>query len=70
MARLLTAIVFLPILFATLWADSPVWFVALAALGILLGLNEYYSLVNHGGQITGQTFCRVFCMLAAAAVLA
>ncbi len=62
MARVLTAIIFLPILFAALWASSPIWFVALAALGILLGLYEYYALAKEGGQIQG--------ILAGAAILA
>lgn len=62
MARVLTAIVFLPILFSALWLGAPIWFVALAALGILLGLYEYYALAKQGGQIQG--------MIAAVAILA
>jgi phosphatidate cytidylyltransferase len=53
MARVLTAIVFLPVLFAALWADSPVWFVGLAMAGILIGLFEYYALAKQGGEIQG-----------------
>ncbi len=62
MARVLSAIFLLPILFAALWANSPVWFTALAAAGILLGLYEYYALARPGGYIQG--------MIAAAAMLA
>jgi len=62
MARVLSAIVFLPILFAALWLGAPVWFVAIAGLGILLGLYEYYALAKQGGQIQG--------MIAAVAILA
>ena len=62
MARVLTAIVFLPILFSALWLGAPGWFAAIAALGILLGLYEYYALSKHGGLVPG--------MLSAAAILA
>ncbi len=61
-ARILTAIVFLPILFAILWLGAPIWFAALAGVGILLGLYEYYALAKQGGQIQG--------MLAAVGILA
>lgn len=53
MARVLTAVVFLPILFAVLWLGSPIYFVTLAALAILLGLIEYYRLADCGGQGQG-----------------
>jgi phosphatidate cytidylyltransferase len=66
MARVLTAIIFLPVLIAAIWAASPIWFIALAALGILLGLHEYYALANQGVKIQGQ----IFYLLAGAAVLA
>lgn len=62
MARVLSAIVFLPILFSALWLGSPIWFVAIASAGILLGLYEYYALTKQGGQIQG--------MIAAVAILA
>ncbi len=62
MARVLSAIVFLPILFAALWLGSPIWFSAIAAAGVLLGLYEYYALAKQGGQIQG--------MIAAVAILA
>lgn len=53
MARVLSAIVFLPILFSALWLGAPLWFVAIAAAGILLGLYEYFALAKQGGQIQG-----------------
>lgn len=53
MARVLSAIVFLPILFSVLWFASPFWFVAIASAGILLGLYEYYALAKQGGQVQG-----------------
>jgi phosphatidate cytidylyltransferase len=62
MARVLSAIIFLPILFAALWMGGPIWFSAIAAAGIMLGLYEYYRLSTPGGEVQGLT--------AAAAVLA
>src|SRR5215468_12009161 len=62
MARVLSAIVFLPILFAALWIGGPIWFSAIAAAGILLGLYEYFRLASRGGEVQGLT--------AAAAMLA
>ena len=55
MVRVLSAIVFLPILFAALWIGAPVWFSAIAAAGILLGLYEYYRLASRGGEVQGLT---------------
>src|SRR5215212_2097889 len=62
MARVLSAIIFLPILFAALWLGAPIWFVGIASAGILLGLYEYYALAKQGGQTQG--------MIAAVAILA
>ncbi|MGH9799915.1 MAG: phosphatidate cytidylyltransferase, partial [Blastocatellia bacterium] len=62
MARILTAIVFLPILFSILWLAPPIWFAAMAGLAILLGLYEYFSLSKQSGIIQA--------MAAAAAILA
>jgi phosphatidate cytidylyltransferase len=62
MARVLSAIVFLPILFAALWLGAPIWFSAIAAAGILLGLYEYYRLASRGGEVQG--------LIAAAATIA
>jgi len=62
MARVLSAIVFLPILFAALWVGSPIWFSAIASAGVLLGLYEYYRLAKLGGEVQG--------LIAAAAALA
>jgi phosphatidate cytidylyltransferase len=53
MARVLSAIVFLPILFAALWIGGPIWFSAIAAAGVLLGLYEYYRLASCGGEVQG-----------------
>ncbi|HEY8461213.1 MAG TPA: phosphatidate cytidylyltransferase [Blastocatellia bacterium] len=55
MARVLSAIVFLPILFAALWLGGPIWFSAIAAAGILIGLYEYYRLAARGGAVQGLT---------------
>jgi phosphatidate cytidylyltransferase len=62
MARVLSAIVFLPILFSALWIGGPIWFSAIAAAGVLIGLYEYYRLASRGGEIQG--------LAAAAATLA
>lgn len=62
MARVLSAIVFLPILLAALWLGSPIWFSAIAAAGVLLGLYEYFRLAKQGGEIQG--------LIAAVAILA
>ena len=61
MARVLTAIVFLPILFSALWLGSPIYFIGMAALAIVLGLVEYHRLAKCGGQAQG--------LVAAAAIL-
>jgi phosphatidate cytidylyltransferase len=62
MARVLSAIIFLPVLFAILWLGSPIWFSAIAAAGVLIGLHEYYHLASRGGEVQG--------LAAAAATLA
>lgn len=62
MSRVLTAIVFIPILMAALWVGGAAYFVGLAGLAVLLGLSEYYALARVGGQVTG--------MIAALALLA
>src|SRR5262245_14002204 len=54
MTRVLTALVFLPILFSALWLGSPIWFAAIAALGILLGLYEYYQLAKQEAPVPGM----------------
>jgi phosphatidate cytidylyltransferase len=54
MARVLTAIFFIPILMAALWLGDPLWFTGLAGLAILLGLYEYCSLARVGGLVTGS----------------
>jgi phosphatidate cytidylyltransferase len=66
MARLLSAIVLLPLLFAAIWYGDPPWFAALAALAVILGLNEYYSLTSR----IGAQSIRVQGIVAAVALLA
>src|SRR5215475_10092538 len=66
MARVLSAIVFLPVLFSVLWWGAPIWFILIAALAILLGLYEYYGLTGRNESFAG----RVINLLAAIAVLA
>jgi phosphatidate cytidylyltransferase len=53
MTRVLTAVVLLPILFAAIWLAGPIYFSGLAALGIVLGLIEYYSLTQKVGARSG-----------------
>ena len=49
MKRLLTAFVALPILLYTVWSEIPYFFVAIAAIAILLALNEFYNLASKAG---------------------
>src|SRR5437667_10609175 len=65
MARIISAVVFLPILIAAILVGSPVYFTALAGLAILFGLIEYYSLTDRVGARAG----RVQGILASAAML-
>jgi phosphatidate cytidylyltransferase len=65
MARVLTSIVLLPILFAAIWLGGPIFFAALAALGILVGLIEYYALTQKVGARSGS----LTGLLAAAALI-
>ena len=65
MARVLSAVVFLPILIVTLWQGSPIYFAALVGVAIALGLIEYYQLAERAGARGG----RVQGILAAAALL-
>ena len=53
MARVLTAVLFIPILMAALWLGGPIYFVGLAGIAILLGLHEYYALGKAGGLPIG-----------------
>jgi phosphatidate cytidylyltransferase len=66
MARVISAIILLPILFAALWAKTPVWFAGLAALGLMLGLAEYYALTTPEEGIRGRSTG----LLAAVAIMA
>ncbi len=65
MTRILTAVVFLPILFAVIWLTEPMYFSGLAALAIVVGLIEYYSLT----QRVGAESSYVLGLTAAAAIL-
>lgn len=65
MARVISAIIFLPILIAAIVVDSPVYFAALVALAVILGLLEYYSLAERVEASAG----RVPGILASAAIL-
>lgn len=49
MKRILTAAVALPILLYTVWSQSPYFFVALAAVAIVLALGEFHSLAAKAG---------------------
>ena len=49
MKRILTAVVALPILLYTVWSSYPYFFVALAAIAIVLALAEFYSLASKAG---------------------
>jgi len=50
MKRILTALVALPILLYTVWSEIPYFFVALAAIAILLALGEFYNLASKVGS--------------------
>jgi phosphatidate cytidylyltransferase len=49
MKRIVTAIVALPILLYTVWSEIPYFFVALAAVAILLALHEFYGIAAKAG---------------------
>jgi len=49
MKRILTAAVAIPILLFTVWSETPYFFVALAAIGIVLALGEFYNLGAKAG---------------------
>ncbi len=70
MARLLSAIVSLPILFGVLWWGEPIWFVLIAAIAILLGLSEYHALTRPGDLLSSQSLTRILSLIAASSVLA
>src|SRR5688572_22677798 len=49
MKRILTALVALPILLYTVWSSIPYFFAALAALAIVIAINEFYNLAAKAG---------------------
>jgi phosphatidate cytidylyltransferase len=51
--RVLFAIGFLPVLFSALWLGSPIYFIGLATVAIVLGLDEYHRLAKCGGRVQG-----------------
>ena len=46
--RVLSAVVFVPILFASIWFGNP-WFSIVVAVAALLGVIEFYAMVAHKG---------------------
>jgi phosphatidate cytidylyltransferase len=50
MARVLTAIIFLPILMGALWLGPPILFVGLTGVALLLGLREFHHLCGVNGR--------------------
>jgi phosphatidate cytidylyltransferase len=52
MKRILTAAVALPILLFTIWSETPYFFVALAAVAVVLALGEFYNLAAKVGYPT------------------
>ena len=61
MKRVLTAIVFLPVLFYLIWNQGPLAFVSLATIAILLGVYEFSSLAGDYNDWPS----RILCLLAA-----
>ena len=59
MIRILTAIVFLPILFATIWHPNPLFFAGLATVAILLGMNEFCTLASRNIISSGTRFLAI-----------
>ena len=49
MKRILTAAVALPVLLFTIWSETPYFFVALAAVAVVLALGEFYNLAAKVG---------------------
>ncbi|HKY06162.1 MAG TPA: phosphatidate cytidylyltransferase [Blastocatellia bacterium] len=62
MKRILTALVALPILLYTVWSSIPHFFVGIAAVSILLALDEFYNLAS-------KVDCRPFKILGSLAAL-
>lgn len=65
MARIISAVIFLPVLIAAIRVESPVYFSALVAIAVVLGLIEYYALAER----VGARARRVQGLLASAAIL-
>jgi phosphatidate cytidylyltransferase len=54
MARVISAVIFLPILLVTLWKGAPIYFAALAMIAVVLGLVEYYGITDRVGARTNR----------------
>jgi phosphatidate cytidylyltransferase len=65
MTRIISAVIFLPVLIAAIWIGSPVYFCVLVGVAAILGLVEYYALTDR----VGARSHRVTGLLAAAAIL-
>jgi phosphatidate cytidylyltransferase len=50
MKRILTALVALPILLATVWVETPYYFAAITAIAALIALYEFYNLASKSGS--------------------
>lgn len=53
MARVLSAIIFIPVLLFAIWFASPIYFVALISIAALLALFEYKAIAANVGLKTG-----------------
>lgn len=54
MARIISAVVFLPILIVTLWRVGPIYFASLAMIAVVLGLVEYYGITDRVNARTNR----------------
>ncbi|MFN0120594.1 MAG: phosphatidate cytidylyltransferase, partial [Blastocatellia bacterium] len=54
MARIYSAIIFLPILFAAIWLLPPLYFCVLVGIAVALGLLEYFALTEKSSSQTGR----------------
>ncbi|HYE74755.1 MAG TPA: phosphatidate cytidylyltransferase [Blastocatellia bacterium] len=54
MARIISAVVFLPILIVTLWRVGPIYFASLVMIAVVLGLVEYYGITDRVNARTSR----------------
>ncbi|HDQ26140.1 MAG TPA: hypothetical protein ENN43_05275 [bacterium] len=68
LARILVALVILPVLVFLIFMKNPYYFIALAVLAMILALNEVYSMLEKKGnrsfRVMGSVFAAVFCAAA------